>query len=96
MELGYEFKEKQNMFSCMGVGVVSGQKGQGSIAYGDKGEPAEWGWGLVGGRKGRPECRLQEEMESDRGSGHTGVVVEATVGPWVHLRNNGKTMKGHV
>lgn len=47
-----------------------------------------------GGRKGRPECRLQEE--DDRGSGHTRVVVEATVGPWVHLRSNGKTLKGHI
>ena len=88
-------RKSRTLFSCMGVGVVSGQKGQGTTAYGDEGEPAT-GVGVGVGRKGRPERRLQEEMESDRGSGHTGAVMEATVGPWVHLRSKGKTLKGHV
>lgn len=52
-------RKSRTLFSCMGVGVVSGQKGQGSTAYGDEGEPAT-GVGVGEGRKGRPERRLQE------------------------------------
>lgn len=37
-------RKSRTLFSCMGVGMVSRQKGQKSIAYGYEGEPAEWRW----------------------------------------------------